>query len=161
MSLLNRAEVATLTSWCQDNNLLLNVSKTKELIVDCRERSTRPFTQGDSSEKVSCFRFLGININEESGSELSSYFIRTFVWEKERHTTCRTDRSVCPAVCATKKKTDFCLDRVTYNEKKVLLRLFLKLQEQGSVNSYITVEDVTEWFFRHERKMFKEWFPLN
>ncbi|XP_041932895.1 uncharacterized protein LOC121695824 isoform X2 [Alosa sapidissima] len=70
------------------------------------------------------------------------------------------DRPEClPCCLCYKKKTDFCLDRVTYNEKKVLLRLFLKLQEQGSVNSYITVEDVTEWFFRHERKMFKEWFP--
>ncbi|KAG5262033.1 hypothetical protein AALO_G00291400 [Alosa alosa] len=31
-----RAEVATLTSWCQDNSLLYNISKTKELIVDYR-----------------------------------------------------------------------------------------------------------------------------
>ena len=27
-------EVEDLTHWCQDNNLLLNISKTKELIVD-------------------------------------------------------------------------------------------------------------------------------
>ncbi|KAI3367125.1 hypothetical protein L3Q82_008194 [Scortum barcoo] len=41
----NREEVRALTSWCQDNNLHLNVSKTKELIVDFRkeaERGTRP-----------------------------------------------------------------------------------------------------------------------
>ncbi|KAI3375925.1 hypothetical protein L3Q82_016344, partial [Scortum barcoo] len=31
-------EVRALTSWCQDNNLQLNVSKTKELIVDFRRR---------------------------------------------------------------------------------------------------------------------------
>ena len=31
-----RAEVATMTSWCEDNSLLLNVAKTKELIVDYR-----------------------------------------------------------------------------------------------------------------------------
>ena len=31
-----REEVRTLTSWCQDNNLHLNFSKTKELIVDYR-----------------------------------------------------------------------------------------------------------------------------
>ncbi|KAI3358187.1 hypothetical protein L3Q82_003181 [Scortum barcoo] len=38
-------EVRALTSWCQDNNLHLNVSKTKELMVDFRkeaERGTRP-----------------------------------------------------------------------------------------------------------------------
>ncbi|KAI3374486.1 hypothetical protein L3Q82_006297 [Scortum barcoo] len=33
-----REEVRALTSWCQDNNLQLNVSKTKELIVDFRRR---------------------------------------------------------------------------------------------------------------------------
>ncbi|KAI3367345.1 hypothetical protein L3Q82_026165, partial [Scortum barcoo] len=33
-----REEVRALTSWCQDNNLHLNVSKTKELIVDFRKR---------------------------------------------------------------------------------------------------------------------------
>ncbi|KAL3042228.1 hypothetical protein OYC64_020217 [Pagothenia borchgrevinki] len=32
-----REEVENLTSWCQDNNLHLNVSKTKELIVDYRK----------------------------------------------------------------------------------------------------------------------------
>ncbi|KAI3372967.1 hypothetical protein L3Q82_023407, partial [Scortum barcoo] len=41
-----REEVRVLTSWCQDNNLQLNVSKTKELIVDFRtggrERNTPP-----------------------------------------------------------------------------------------------------------------------
>ena len=31
-----RAEVGALSSWCQDNNLLLNVDKTKELIIDFR-----------------------------------------------------------------------------------------------------------------------------
>jgi len=29
-------EVANLSLWCQDNSLMLNVSKTKELIVDFR-----------------------------------------------------------------------------------------------------------------------------
>ncbi|KAI3351748.1 hypothetical protein L3Q82_020587, partial [Scortum barcoo] len=33
-----RSEVRALTSWCQDNNLQLNISKTKELIVDFRRR---------------------------------------------------------------------------------------------------------------------------
>ncbi|KAF7640834.1 hypothetical protein LDENG_00010950, partial [Lucifuga dentata] len=31
-----REEVKALNSWCQDNNLSLNVSKTKEMIVDYR-----------------------------------------------------------------------------------------------------------------------------
>jgi hypothetical protein len=31
----NREEVRDLAVWCQDNNLSLNISKTKEMIVDC------------------------------------------------------------------------------------------------------------------------------
>ena len=34
-----REEVRELAVWCQDNNLSLNVNKTKELIVDYRKRS--------------------------------------------------------------------------------------------------------------------------
>ena len=33
-----REGVDTLTTWCQDNNLSLNISKTKEMIVDYRRR---------------------------------------------------------------------------------------------------------------------------
>ena len=35
-----REEVCDLAVWCQDNNLSLNISKIKELIVDYRKRST-------------------------------------------------------------------------------------------------------------------------
>ena len=37
----NREEVRDLAVWCQDNNLSLNVIKTKEIIVDYRERRTK------------------------------------------------------------------------------------------------------------------------
>ncbi len=37
-------EVERLTSWCQDNCLSLNVSRTKELIVDFRKRQQQPYT---------------------------------------------------------------------------------------------------------------------
>ncbi len=36
-------EVEGLTHWCQDNNFLLNVSKTKELIVDFRKKQGRNY----------------------------------------------------------------------------------------------------------------------
>jgi uncharacterized protein YneR len=35
-----REEVRDLTVWCQDNNLSLNMFKTKEMIVDYRKRRT-------------------------------------------------------------------------------------------------------------------------
>ncbi len=62
-------EVERLTSWCQDNCLSLNVSKTKELIVDFRKRQQRPYTplmiSGTPVEKVSSFKYLGVNISED------------------------------------------------------------------------------------------------
>ena len=35
-----REEVRDLTGWCQNNNLSLNVTTTKEMIVDYRKRRT-------------------------------------------------------------------------------------------------------------------------
>ncbi len=62
-------EVERLTSWCQDNCLSLNVSKTKELIVDFRKRQQRPYTplmiSGTPVERVSSFKYIGVNISEE------------------------------------------------------------------------------------------------
>ncbi len=62
-------EVERLTSWCQVNCLSLNVSKTKELIVDFRKRQQRPYTplmnSGTPVERVSSFKYLGVNISED------------------------------------------------------------------------------------------------
>ncbi len=62
-------EVERLTSWCQDNCLSLNVSKTKELIMDFRKRQQRPYTplmiSGTPVERMSSFKYLGVNISED------------------------------------------------------------------------------------------------
>ncbi len=62
-------EVERLTSWCQDNCLSLNVSKTKELIVDFRKRQQRPYTplmiSGTPVDRVSSFKYFGVNISED------------------------------------------------------------------------------------------------
>ncbi|KAI3363606.1 hypothetical protein L3Q82_001242 [Scortum barcoo] len=65
-----REEVRALTSWCQDNNLHLNVSKTKELIVDFRRRQREEHaplssSTGPTVERVNSFRFLGVHISED------------------------------------------------------------------------------------------------
>ncbi len=60
--------IERLTSWCQDKCLSLNVSKTKELIVDFRKRQQRPYTPLISRtpvERVSSFKYLGVNISED------------------------------------------------------------------------------------------------
>ncbi len=62
-------EVERLTSWCQDNCLSLNVSKTAELIVNFRKRQQQPYTplmiSGTPVERVSSFKYLGVNISED------------------------------------------------------------------------------------------------
>ncbi len=49
--------------------LSLNVSKTKELIVDFRKRQQQPYTplmiSGTPVERVSSFKYLGVNISED------------------------------------------------------------------------------------------------
>ncbi len=65
-------EVERLTSWCQDNCLSLNVSKTKELIVDFRKKHLLPYTplmiSGTPVERVSSFKYLGVNISNHPGN---------------------------------------------------------------------------------------------
>ncbi len=65
----NLDEVERLTSWCQDNCLSLNVSKTKELIVDFRKKQQWPYTplmiSGTPVERVSSFKYLSVNISED------------------------------------------------------------------------------------------------
>ena len=63
-----RAEVQHLAAWCAHNNLLLNTSKTKELIVDYRKEKGDTHTpihiNGMVVERVSSFKFLGTHISE-------------------------------------------------------------------------------------------------
>ena len=59
-----REEVRDL--WCKDNNLSLNVIKTKEMIVEYRKRRTEHvpiLIDGAVVEQVESFKFLGVHIN--------------------------------------------------------------------------------------------------
>ncbi len=63
-----RAEVSTLTKWCQENHLSLNIDKTKELVVDFRRQSREhtPISIGKTPvERVNSFKFLGVHITED------------------------------------------------------------------------------------------------
>ncbi len=54
-----REEVSTLTKWCQENHLSLNIDKTKELVVDYRRQSREhtPITIDKTPvERVQCWR---------------------------------------------------------------------------------------------------------
>lgn len=61
-------EVERLTVWCGENNLLLNTSKTKEVIIDFRRNKTdisQLYISRNCVEKVSDFCFLGFHIEED------------------------------------------------------------------------------------------------
>ena len=63
-----REEVRELAVWCQDNNLSLNVGKTKELILDYSKRRAEqaPINiDGAVLEWVESFKFLGVHITKE------------------------------------------------------------------------------------------------
>ncbi len=63
-----REEVSTLTKWCQENHLSLNIDKTKELVVDFRTQSREhtPINIDKTPvERVNGFKFLGVHITED------------------------------------------------------------------------------------------------
>ena len=63
-----REEVRDLTVWCKDNNLSLNVIKTKAMTVDYRKRLTEhaPINiDGAVVEQVESFKFLGVHITNK------------------------------------------------------------------------------------------------
>ena len=63
-----RKEVEDLVRWCKDNNLELNVSKTKEIVIDFRKVRTPvcPLTINDEIvEQVESFKFLGTTISHD------------------------------------------------------------------------------------------------
>ena len=54
--------------WCQNNNPSLNVSKTKELIVDYRKRRAEQVPiniDGAEVERVESFKILGVHITNK------------------------------------------------------------------------------------------------
>uniref|UniRef100_A0A9J8D6D0 Reverse transcriptase domain-containing protein n=1 Tax=Cyprinus carpio carpio TaxID=630221 RepID=A0A9J8D6D0_CYPCA len=63
-----RSEMSRLARWCSDNNLSLNVEKTKEIVVDFRKVHTQhaPLTINSATvERVSNTKFLGVHITED------------------------------------------------------------------------------------------------
>uniref|UniRef100_A0A8C2GHX3 Reverse transcriptase domain-containing protein n=1 Tax=Cyprinus carpio TaxID=7962 RepID=A0A8C2GHX3_CYPCA len=63
-----RSEVSRMARWCKDNNLSLNVEKTKEIVVDFRRVNNQhaPLTvYGASVARVSSTKFLGVHITED------------------------------------------------------------------------------------------------
>lgn len=63
-----REEVQRLVEWCSKKNLVIDTSKTKELIVDFRRRTSNLQSiciDGQCVERVSNFKFLGVYTDAE------------------------------------------------------------------------------------------------
>ena len=63
-----RQEVETFTKYCRDNHLVLNVSKTKEMIIDFRTNTVDPvpITIDDGVvERISEYKYLGVVIDHK------------------------------------------------------------------------------------------------
>ena len=63
-----REEVTNLVRWCDQNNLLLNVKKTKEMIIDFKVNPSviQPLIINDEVvERVNIFKFLGVYISSD------------------------------------------------------------------------------------------------
>ncbi|KAK3538358.1 hypothetical protein QTP86_000551 [Hemibagrus guttatus] len=62
-------EIRNLENWCQRNNLLLNISKTKELIVDFCTKQERnyqtPMINASPVERVDSFRYLSVHTTQD------------------------------------------------------------------------------------------------
>ena len=71
-----RDQVNKLTSWCNDNNLELNVNETKEMIVDFKRKKSSPpsplVIDGRTVEIVQHFKFLGSTISINLKWELNA-----------------------------------------------------------------------------------------
>ncbi|KAK3506239.1 hypothetical protein QTP70_017788 [Hemibagrus guttatus] len=79
-------EVRNLENWCQRKNLLLNISKTKELIVDFSTKQERnyytPIINKSPVETLDSFRYLGVHITQDLSW---SCHINTMVKKAQQH----------------------------------------------------------------------------
>lgn len=61
-----RDEVEKLTAWCQANCLSLNISKTKDVVIERQQRANSPLMiDGSTVVRVNIFKYLGIHISED------------------------------------------------------------------------------------------------
>eukprot|EP00061_Rhincodon_typus_P012111 g37628.t1 len=63
-----RREIEGLVTWCNENNLSLNASKTKKLIVNFRKKGRRHSsinTNGTEVERVNSIKSLRVTISDD------------------------------------------------------------------------------------------------
>lgn len=104
--------------WCENNKLLLNVSKTKELVVDYRRKKmvTQPvYIQGEEVMVVTDDKYLGVHLNNRldqmtnSKACLQEGYEQTLLLEETRmlQCICQTAGDLLP-VCGWKSNILCC-----------------------------------------------------
>ncbi|KAI5606542.1 gastrula zinc finger protein XlCGF28.1-like [Silurus asotus] len=82
-------EFKNLERWCQENNLLLNVSKTKELIMDLSTKQGRSYQplniNGTPVERVDSFRYLGVKITQGLSWSCQTNTLVKKAWQRLYH----------------------------------------------------------------------------
>ena len=72
-----RTQITSVVKWCEENNLILNVDKTKELIVDFQRKHKNikePFYIHDNVvEQVGSFKLLGTYIANDLTWNINSH----------------------------------------------------------------------------------------
>ncbi len=66
-----RQDVEDLRRWCKEHNLILHISKTKQMVVDFHRSSAPPpplYINGAAVEIVSCFKYLGVYLTPSPGA---------------------------------------------------------------------------------------------
>eukprot|EP00061_Rhincodon_typus_P007075 g28377.t1 len=66
-----RKEIEGLMTWCNEDNLSLNVSKSKELIIDFRKKGGKRipiYANGAQVERVENVKFLGVMLTDNLSS---------------------------------------------------------------------------------------------
>ncbi|KAI5621007.1 hypothetical protein C0J50_19433 [Silurus asotus] len=88
-------KVKTLERWCQENKLLLNISKTKELIVDFSTKQGRSYQllniNGTPVERVDSFRYLGVHITQDLSWSCHTNTLVKKAWQHLYHLRCLRD----------------------------------------------------------------------
>ncbi len=152
-----RAEVEHLAAWCADNNLLLNTSKTKELIVDFRKEKSETHDpihfNGMPVERVSSFKFLGTHISEDLSWKINTsclikkahqrlFFLRTL--RKNSLSAAILGNFYC---CAIESILTKCITvwygNCSFADRKALQRV-VKTAQRITRTSLPAIEDVQE-----------------
>ncbi|KAK3530809.1 hypothetical protein QTP70_002839 [Hemibagrus guttatus] len=88
-------EIKNLETWCQDNNLFLNVSKTKELIVGFSTKQERNYQSliinGTPVERVDIFLYLGVHIMQDLSWSCHVNTLVKKAWQHLYHLRCLKD----------------------------------------------------------------------